>query len=396
MKEELLMNNNEITLDDIIHRIKGSLKQESLNKKEITPREGDFNIQHSVKSEISLNLAKLNIENEQNNKNWSVTPDKRITSHRKTIGPILVFFKKSIRKLLRWYINPAFDAQRNFNGSVTRSLNQITQLIPRLLEDSEKMSELYLLEKTKNEEMQNKLLVIETELGIHLDRKDSSSYELDYVLFEEKFRGTREAIITRQHYYLPYYIERANVLDIGCGRGEFIELLQANNVNVSGVDLNEDMVKYCQERGFKVTKENAIEFLKDIPDNTYDGIFMAQVIEHVTLEESIQLLESILRVLTPGGIVSIETINVQSVFAMSNWFYIDPTHVKPVHPATLDFLLQGIGYSRTEIKYLSPVPDVEAPSLEIDGKDLSEFNSSMRNLSNLIYGNQDYAIIAYK
>lgn len=220
--------------------------------------------------------------------------------------------------------------------------------------------------------------------------------EFDYLLFEQKFRGSREQIIKRQREYLNYFQQSKRVLDIGCGRGEFIELLLQQGINAQGIDINEEMVEYCQERGFEVSNIDANQFLSNITEPTYDAIIMAQVIEHLTFNEYSYLLKQIHRVLRPGGFVIIETINVQSVYAMNNWFYMDPTHTKPVHPETLKFVVENIGFNKVEKKLLSPVSHTSFPRLSVDVENIEQFNEHLQELSNLIYGFQDYAIIAYK
>ncbi|WP_079913848.1 methyltransferase domain-containing protein [Paenibacillus sp. 32352] len=524
------MPEQSMNIDKIMNRIKSTLELAKKNRKTLSK----YDVPMSQSYE--LNYVKLSSEIDQNNRGWNVSPEYVLTSHRPVLGKLIVFGKKIIRKLLRWYINPAFEKQSNFNGSVTRSFNNINPILSDLIKDIEflkgknskiddleteltkvinnsisdqnndQISNFFIdLEQVLNkqnkleedfksieniissqklieqklQEVEDKLASIEevlvkqqniadgiTEINnrvnqissgyLHNDtfiefknkiyndvriinekiektddlillinsrikknttkivKKDSpeainetkevnnvkqleNNLELDYFLFEQKFRGSRSVIMERQRDYLPLFANRKEVLDIGCGRGEFIELLHKEyGVNVKGIDINNDMIDYCKERGFNVELIDAIDYLEKLNDNSLDGIFMAQVIEHLTSEQAMSLINSVYRVLKPGGLFVVETINVQSVFAMSNWFYMDPTHIKPVHPVTLKFIFQGSGYSQVDIKYLSPVPDKGVPHLQIDGVDLSHFNESLNDLNGLIYGYQDYAICAYK
>lgn len=225
--------------------------------------------------------------------------------------------------------------------------------------------------------------------------EQKNNYSMDYLLFENRFRGSRSSIKERQKQYLEYILPTDKVLDIGCGRGEFIELLTDNGISVNGIDINEDMVEYCIDRGFNVQYADAIDYLAAVPPQTYDCISMCQVIEHLTFEQYTELLGLMLNALKPGGKVIIETINAQSVYAMSNWFYIDPTHTKPVHPETLDFVIKEIGFHKTERKNVSPVEHINVPQIgNIENSE--EINRAIGDLYGMLYGYQDYALIAWR
>lgn len=107
----------------------------------------------------------------------------------------------------------------------------------------------------------------------HNISKENQGLDFDYFLFEEYYRGSREEIIDRQKQYLPYFSEAKNVLDLGCGRGEFTELMLQAGINVVSVDLDDDMVDYCKDRGFNIQKMNLLDYLQTIEDNSVDGIF---------------------------------------------------------------------------------------------------------------------------
>jgi len=392
---------------------------------------------HISSPEIEQHLAKLNYEVGQINHCWNISPEFEITSHRPKIGKWIVLGKKVVRKFLRWYINPPFNMQRGFNANVVRSLNALTHIANNLISEVKEYRELDAKINRLNEkidELVNKLsdeinrlqdrqnvlynqhtnslremeLEIKQQIDkfqqqleqlvkvIHLNTSSGRMNAIDYIRFEQKFRGSREVIKERQKFYLPYFTGKENVLDIGSGRGEFIELLLENGIKVKGIDVNKDMVEYCQSLGLDVTHGDAIEYLSALDDNTLDGVFMAQVIEHLSTNIQLELIDLVYKKLKPGGVFIIETINVRSVFAMSNWFYMDPTHVKPVHPETLKFFMQGYGFSKVELQYLSPVEDRKIEQLHIEGADTSGFNRSMEQLQELIYGYQEYAVIVYK
>ncbi|WP_337103799.1 class I SAM-dependent methyltransferase [Paenibacillus sp. YIM B09110] len=342
--------------------------------------------QHDKTNQLIVELGLVN-------RLWNVNPEHEITSHRQVVGKFIVFGKKVMRKVLRWYVSNTFHKQREFNASVTRTLNL---LYGRLNEYSEKFH-------VMDEEislLQERILQLEAELNRQLaaeaDRKAKiEENRMDYVKFEDQFRGTRASIIERQRQYLPYFIDKKNVLDIGCGRGEFIQLLQSEGISACGIDLNADMVRYCKNKGYDVHQANAIEYLATVDDETYDGIFMAQVIEHISYEEYVPLLKEIFRVLKPKGVVVVETINVETIVAVTHSYYLDPSHVNLVHPELLRFIMKEIGYSDIERRDSAPV-EFRPPVLTSNSEDSQLLQAYFEQVHSLLYGNRDYAIVATK
>ncbi|PMB12914.1 hypothetical protein CI592_01595, partial [Fischerella thermalis CCMEE 5328] len=209
-----------------------------------------------------------------------------------------------------------------------------------------------------------------------------------YTAFEDRFRGSREEIKNRLTTYIPYIekaiaaTENAAILDIGCGRGEWLELLTERGMKSSGVDINTTMVQYCQERGLDVAKEDGLLFLRNIEANSLAGLTAFHVIEHLSLQEFISLINEALRVIRPGGIVIFETPNPENLIVGACNFYIDPTHRNPIPPPTAQFLLENRGFSHVQINRLHPMTD----------------NHGLDNqfLKDILLGCQDYAVIGWK
>ncbi|MFQ5442501.1 MAG: methyltransferase domain-containing protein [Thermodesulfobacteriota bacterium] len=214
-----------------------------------------------------------------------------------------------------------------------------------------------------------------------------------YFLFENRFRGTSEDIKNRQEVYLPLFLDlkkkdgESFVLDVGCGRGEFLELLNENSVPARGVDLNEEMVLVCKEKGLDVEEADAMAYLRGLKNNSLAGVIACQFIEHLPVPVLTEFVRLCHEKVKKGGRVVFETINPESVFAMK-WFYMDMTHQKPIHPQAISFLMESTGFRNMEIKYLSPV----ATDLRLNAKG----DSNMEKLDNLLFGPQDYAVIATK
>jgi 2-polyprenyl-3-methyl-5-hydroxy-6-metoxy-1,4-benzoquinol methylase len=230
----------------------------------------------------------------------------------------------------------------------------------------------------------------------------SNDTGINYFVFEERFRGPRKEIKQRQSAFLEYFKGCKDVLDIGCGRGEFLELLKESGIEAQGVDMDEDMVNYSRSRGLKVTHTDAVSFLDGLADKSLDGIFLGQVVEHMEPAYLVKILELCYRKLNYGYHVVIETVNPLSLTSLAN-FYIDITHKRPMHPETLRFLLGSVAFREIEVKFHSPVPNeqrlkkVSGDNLEAAFKTLVEIhNKNVEMLNNSLYGSQDYLIIGKK
>jgi SAM-dependent methyltransferase len=225
-----------------------------------------------------------------------------------------------------------------------------------------------------------------------------SDREFDYFAFEDLYRGDEADIRQRQQEYLQYFRGRENVVDIGCGRGEFLEVLRDNNISARGVDLGLDQYLLCREKGLDVVKQDLFSFLESLPDESLGGLFSAQVIEHLAASDQLRYVALAYRKTKPGSPVIFETINAQCVYAVMRNFFLDPTHVRPVHPETLKFAMESMQFKDVKLLFSSPVRDKQIPPLKLNGEtpQLAEFNRAVAELNKLIYGDQDYAAIGWK
>lgn len=329
---------------------------------------------------------------------WNVTADRPLSSHRQGIGPWVLLFKRAIRRCLRWYINPVTDQQRDFNGSVTRSIYFLRDMLEEQTQELER-------QKALNQQLQQlaekqQLLNRQGLEALHAVAADNKHHPLamDYLQFENRFRGSRADIQKRQQFYLDYFRGRNQVIDLGCGRGEFVELLITNGINAVGVDLDPDMIGFCRQLGLPVMEGEALEYLSGQADHSLEGIFCAQLVEHLRPEDILRLVHLCYQKLQPDGVLVIETINPQTLFALANWFYIDPTHFRPVHPETLRFIFEAQGFSSIQALYLSPAEERFVPSLQLEqvNGNLEEFNQALQQLNQVVFGPQDYALIGHK
>lgn len=219
---------------------------------------------------------------------------------------------------------------------------------------------------------------------------------IDYFDFENHFRGSREVIKERQRQYLDYFSGCKNVIDIGCGRGEFLELLKENHIGATGVDTYDEFVEYCKEHEFSAVCDDGAHYLKSIEST--DGIFVGQVVEHLKDYQIIDLCSTAFEKMESGSYLVIETPNPTSLAIYTHAFYVDPSHVKPVHPLTMEYFLQKAGFKDIKIVYTEnskinqDIPALCGESIE----NLDAFNDAMKLVSSTLFGSQDYAIIARK
>jgi O-antigen chain-terminating methyltransferase len=219
-----------------------------------------------------------------------------------------------------------------------------------------------------------------------------------YVAFENRFRGSREDIRSHLASYVTYFDGLAPVVDLGCGRGEFLELLGEKGIAARGVEGNAHVVQECRERGLDVVHGDLLAFLRAEPAASLGGIFAAQVAEHLPPAVLQALFREAHRSLRPGGVLILETVNTRSVLAFLEGYLRDLTHERPLHPETLRFLASAHGFSDVRIELCSPVdPSMLLRPVPRDGLPEAAANvldENVRRLNDLLFGPQDYALLA--
>ena len=218
-----------------------------------------------------------------------------------------------------------------------------------------------------------------------------------YVGFENLYRGSQEAIRERLESYLPYFDGASDVLDVGCGRGEFLDLLIARGISARGLDLNHEMVEVCRARGLDVSESDAVGFLERQPDGSLGGLFAAQVVEHLQPAYLLRFLDLAFQKLRPGAPIVLETLNPACWTAFFDSFIRDITHVWPLHPDTLRYLVLASGFPAARIAYRSPVkPQDRLQPIAAAGEtaDFAEiFNANVEKLNARMFTFLDYAIL---
>jgi O-antigen chain-terminating methyltransferase len=200
-------------------------------------------------------------------------------------------------------------------------------------------------------------------------------------------RGSVDAIRERQRRYVADFRDHAPVLDVGCGRGEFVSLLRDAGVEARGIDADADMVAYAQGEGLAVEQADVVSYLSSVADRSLGGVFCAQVVEHLPPQTLVRMLELAVTKLRAGGLFVAETINPLSPIALRNYFA-DLTHAQPLVPETLELLARQAGFAETEIRF------VNEPAERLTEPDDPVIAANVRRLNDLLFAPLDYALYA--
>lgn len=229
---------------------------------------------------------------------------------------------------------------------------------------------------------------------------------LKYLGFEDRFRGSEAEIRARLIDYLPYFDGASSVLDVGCGRGEFLQLLKERGVAARGLDLNPEMAEACRARGLEAATGDALATLRALPDESLGGLIAVQVIEHLKPAYLSQFLQTAFFKLRPGAPLILETINPACWVAFFESYIRDLTHEQPIHPETLQYMLQASGFASVAVVYRSPIaeggrlqrvtprPEHFGEAADPVTELVSTFNHNVDRLNSRLFTFQDYAAIA--
>ncbi|MCL2819383.1 MAG: class I SAM-dependent methyltransferase [Oscillospiraceae bacterium] len=383
--------------------------------------------QKEVEHEFKIyneNLSYL-IENNTVNSNVAITGSKN------PIGRMKIFIKRFIRKSIKWYLDPIVEQQNRLNAHYVSSLHRAEKISEYFKQENDRLhTEIFYLKESNDyfnkrfdkadenmayfgsqikrisqDSFKKKSTSVSGESDVNYQDTertslnnsviDDNKIDFDYFLFENRFRGTRDWVKSTQIKYLKYFENKQNVLDIGCGRGEFLDILREKSISCKGVDIVDSFVYFNQQNGHDVEQADALTYLDSLEDNSLGGIFMSQVLEHLESDYIYKLVQLAYAKLKPGCFFIAETPNPSNLAIFHNYFYVDMTHIRPVHPDIIKYIFEYFGFNDVEHLYSSKT-DFSIPQLVISDYNLSSFNDAMKRVSDTLYGYQDYAVIGKK
>jgi O-antigen chain-terminating methyltransferase len=341
---------------------------------------------------------------------WPVTTMGPIERRPGPKGALLHPVKKVLRRLMRWYVEPLAAEQRAFNDAALKLVDQLFEEVDALhrelagaqAELAERRADARLVG-----ELEERLTRVERRsrgdgaAPATVAAQPAAAALPDYFGFESRMRGRTDEVRERQRAYVDDFRDAAPVLDVGCGRGEFLGLLREAGVEAKGVDADADMVAFAHGEKLDVEQADALAHLEGLEDGSLGGIFCAQVVEHLPPPALVRLLELAHAKLRPGGLFVAETINPLSPISLRHYFA-DLTHAQPLVPETLSLLAQQAGFADVETRFLNEPPAVERlravelpDDAAFDGARVA-LAHNVERLNAQLFGPLDYAILARK
>ena len=287
-------------------------------------------------------------------------------------------------------------------ATISDQLHTLDQtMLPRLLAEEEKLqrteAELLLLSERLSAQqgvlhgLTTEVNTLARNLAAEQNRTLDELREWDqfYASFEEQFRGTAAEVEERLRFYLPFVkglTPESSILDVGSGRGDWLDLLRKEGLNPRGIEMNEVLAERSRQQGLDVVSSEMMIYLGQQENDSLDLVTVFHLIEHFNVGKLIRLLDEIKRTLKPGGLLILETPSPENLVVAACNFYADPTHYKPIYPQTLIFLLDRKGFGDLKLKYLHPVDN--SP---FTGKD-----DGSEQLNTWFFGPRDFAVFARK
>jgi SAM-dependent methyltransferase len=365
---------------------------------------------------------------------WAGDREFPIRSHRGFLGRLLVGLKRLFRPLVKVPQNDLWERQRTFNLILLEQLERLEAARDdhlRRIEyqealDAEGIHEimrhndaLFARADQKLDRYRREARDLLGSLGAALaavrpPTEEESAVETiarahqehGYLELERRYRGTEEEIRERITAYLPYLKgvpEGAPVLDLGCGRGEALALLRDHGIAGRGVDSSARMVQLCRDRGLAAEEGDLVEVLAGVPEASLGVVVSFHVIEHLPAAALDRLVRLAYRALRPGGALILETPNPLSVVVAARNFWLDPTHVRPVHPESLKLMVELAGFEPVERLDLRPfpagerLPEIDLAKLPPEQRQLADQVNRLRDrIDELLFGYQDFGMVGKK
>lgn len=348
-------------------------------------------------------------------------------SQRGILAPLFLAVKRVVRWLVSWYVVPSVENQALFNAYMTRTVNEMKHYLDHLQINEDILSTimhrdlalfraniLYL-----NRYLERRMLDMENELTLLRNRGaaplaagdngdgdgDDILSSLDVLTLEQRIHGTPRMVSDRQRSYIQYFRGCRNVLAVGCGRGELLQLLAGEGITAIGTETNATLVSYCRDNGLDVSRVDPIEYVESLDDASLDGVVLSRFAGHQPPGRLIRMLEACRRKLAEGAVMVIETPNPFSLYAAASYALDDSERAHPLHPETLRLLCVSYGFEEPTVMFLNPLPPEEhleeldlgagGPLLDPRQQELfQQANQNFAKINRILFSHRDYALLA--
>jgi O-antigen chain-terminating methyltransferase len=341
-------------------------------------------------------------------------------SHVPLIGPLIARFREAWNSVAcKWHVRRILEQQVQFNRSVAEMTTCVQTLADELSAIDHSIRALVRLfdeslgEQLKDLEGLYRGLVRQLDLGEDRDQETRSEPiseaavpqfpAFPYRDFARRFGGSDRILRQLYEQYLDFFRGGQRVVDLGCGRGAFLQLLTENGIGAYGVETDSDLVRLCQGKALDVVRADAVEHLRSLDDESLDGIFAGHLVEHLGAAGAWELVGLCYRKLKPGCRLVFETPNTRSLFVLGDMYFRDPTHRLPVHPETWEFVARSQSFSEVQLRFSYPLPEgLELTTIDLEAVDaplrgqLALLNQNMEKLNQVVFGYQNVAVIAKK
>lgn len=359
---------------------------------------------------------------------WTGDHEFPIRSHRGFWGRLLVALKRLLRPFVKTPQNDLWERQRVFNTVLLEHLIDLEERareerhehrirhLEAFMDDGlkevmrhndalfarvdQKMDRYRRQSTDLVHSLGSALAVVEGSAPADVEALVRSREELSYLELEQRYRGTGAEIEERLSVYLDRLAGQEPILDLGCGRGESLELFAARGWQAAGVDGSAEMVEQCRRKGLDARQGDLFDHLAAAAPSSLGAVVSFHVIEHLPVESLDRLVRLAFRALRPSGLLILETPNPLSVVVAARNFWLDPTHRRPVHPETLRLFYELAGFEDIEFLPLRPFAEGERlPQLDLEGldsrqRDLADRVNRLRDrLDDVLFGEQDYGLI---
>jgi SAM-dependent methyltransferase len=401
-------------VEDSLDELSRQLREKSPNGHRIEP------------FDEGLLMENLHLANAFHDKNMPGNP----ASDRKVAGPIFTFFKRIVWRMTSWSINPSVEGQALFNAYMVRSVNEMKRYLDHVQINEDILSTimhrdlalfraniLYL-----NKHIEGRMLDFEsaleairsgrpvTEVGAQEEPRPNGGHgneilsSLDVLSLEQRIHGSPRVVQERQRAYVQYFTACINVLALGCGRGELLQLFAQEGVQARGTDMNATLVSYCRDNELDVSKAEPLEYLESCEDGSLDGIILSRFAGHQPPARLVRMLNLCRQKLMPGATLLIEAPNPFSLYTVASYALDDADGTHPLHPETLRLLCVTLGFQEPTVMFMNPLPpeehleelDLTMSGAVFDVRQQELFHQMSQNfakLNRILFSHSDYAVV---